>query len=75
MAASIDFMKDNLDFKIPVYLIQGNEDNLTPKEMSKKYFAAIKAPKNEYFILPKAAHRFNLSVLETQYKIFKTIKT
>jgi pimeloyl-ACP methyl ester carboxylesterase len=75
MSSSIDLMKDNLDFKIPIYLIQGNEDILTPKEMSRQYFDKIKAPKKEYFLLPKAAHGFNLSVLETQYKIFKSIKT
>lgn len=75
MSASINLMKDNLDFKIPVYLIQGNEDILTPKEMSKKYFDKINAPKKEYFLLPNAAHGLNLSVVETQYKIFKSINT
>ncbi|WP_165784594.1 alpha/beta hydrolase family protein [Solitalea longa] len=75
MSASINLMKDNLDFKIPVYFIQGNEDILTPKEMSKKYFDELNAPKKEYFLIPKAAHGFNLSILETQYKIFKSIKT
>lgn len=75
MGVSIDMMKDNLNFKIPVYLIQGEEDILTPKEMSKKYFDALKAPKKEYFLLPKAAHGFNQSVVDTQYKIFRSIKT
>jgi len=68
-------MKDNLEFKVPVYLIQGEEDILTPKEMSKKYFDALKAPKKEYFLLPKAAHGFNQSVVDMQYKIFRSIKT
>ena len=75
MIATINLLRDNLDFKIPVYLIQGNEDILTPKENSKKYFDTIKAPKKEYYLLPKAAHGFNQSVVETQYKIFKSIKT
>ncbi|WP_353960008.1 alpha/beta hydrolase [Chryseobacterium tructae] len=75
MAESIDMMKDNLHFKIPVYLIQGDEDILTPKEMSTKYFNAIKAPKKEYFLLPKAAHGFNQTVVDTQYKIFRSINT
>ncbi|MPS63664.1 MAG: proline iminopeptidase [Chryseobacterium sp.] len=75
MGVSIDMMKDNLNFKIPVYLIQGEEDILTPKEMSKKYFDALKAPKKEYFLLPKAAHGFNQPVVDTQYKIFRSIKT
>ncbi len=75
MRSNIDMMRDNLEFKIPVYLIQGSEDLLTPKELTKKYFNKIKAPKKKYFLLPKTAHGFNLSVLETQYKIFKAIKT
>ncbi len=74
MSASINLLKDNTDFKIPVYLIQGNEDIMTPKESSKKYFDKIKAPKKEYFLLSKSAHGFNQSVVETQYKIFKSIK-
>lgn len=75
MSANVDFLKDNLDFKIPVYLIQGNEDIMTPKESSKIYFEKIKAPKKEYYLLPNAAHGFNESVVETQYKIFKSIRT
>lgn len=74
MSATINLMKDNSDFKIPVYLIQGSEDLLTPKETTKKYFNKIKAPKKKYYLLPKTAHGFNLSVLETQYKIFKGVK-
>lgn len=74
MSASINLMQDNLNFQIPVYLIQGNEDLLTPKEKTKKYYNKIKAPKKKYYLLPKTAHGFNQSVLNTQYKIFKIIK-
>lgn len=75
MSTAINFMKDNLDFQIPVYLIQGNEDILTPKEKTKEYFDKLKAPKKKYYLLSKTAHGFNESVLKTQYKIFKRIKT
>ncbi|MEO5890895.1 MAG: alpha/beta hydrolase [Ferruginibacter sp.] len=74
MSAKIDLLKDNVDFKMPVYLIQGSEDLLTPKEKTKKYFDNIKAPGKKYFLLPKTAHGFNRAVVETQYKIFKAIK-
>ena len=74
MRASINIMKDNSTLKIPIYLIQGNEDLLTPKTSTKDYFNNLKAPKKEYYLLPNTAHGFNLSVLETQYKIFKGIK-
>jgi pimeloyl-ACP methyl ester carboxylesterase len=75
MSANINLMKDNLTFQIPVYFIQGNEDILTPQEKTKNYFNKIRAPKKKYYLLPKTAHGFNLLVLETQYKIFKRIKT
>lgn len=71
MISTINLLKDGLDFKIPVYLIQGEEDILTPKEITKEYFNKIKAPKKEFILLPKTAHGFNLSVVEMQYKIMK----
>src|SRR5688500_13330449 len=71
--STINFMKDNLDFKLPVYLIQGNEDLLTSKETTKEYFDTINAPEKKYFLLPKTAHGFNQSVLNAQYEIFKSI--
>jgi len=74
MRATINLMKDNVDFKIPVYLIQGAEDLLIPHEDTKQYFNKIKSPDKKYYLLPKTAHGFNLSVLETQYKIFKSIE-
>jgi pimeloyl-ACP methyl ester carboxylesterase len=74
MSSGINLLQDNLDFKIPVYLIQGNEDLLTPKEKTNEYYNKIKAPKKKYYLLPKTAHGFNQSVLNTQYKIFKSIK-
>ncbi len=73
MRSSINFLKNNLDFKIPVYFIQGEEDILTPMESTKEYFNKIIAPKKEYILLPKAGHGFNLSVVEAQFKIFKNI--
>jgi pimeloyl-ACP methyl ester carboxylesterase len=73
MSVGIDLMKDNVNFKIPVYLIQGNEDILTPKGTTKQFYDKIKAPSKKYYLLPKTAHGFNLDVLETQYKIFKRI--
>jgi pimeloyl-ACP methyl ester carboxylesterase len=75
MSTTINLMKDNLGFQIPVYLIQGNEDILTAKEKTKEYFNKLKAPKKRYYLLPKTAHGFNELVLKTQYKIFKNVKT
>jgi pimeloyl-ACP methyl ester carboxylesterase len=74
MRASINFLENNPDFKIPVYLIQGEEDILTPKESTKLYFDRLKAPEKKYILLPKTAHGLNQSVVDVQYRIFKSIK-
>ncbi len=74
MRSSIDFLINNLDFKVPVYLIQGEEDILTPKESTRLYFDRLKAPKKKYILLPKTAHGFNKSVVDAQYKVFRSIK-
>ncbi|MBK6266976.1 alpha/beta hydrolase [Marivirga sp. S37H4] len=71
MSATVDFMKDGLNFKIPVYLVQGEEDILTSKEITKAYFDAISAPEKEYFLLPEAAHGHNQSVVDMQYHVLK----
>lgn len=74
MRSSINFLKNNLIFKIPVYFIQGKLDILTPQESTKLYFNKLKASPKEYILLPATAHGFNQSVIDAQYKIFKSIK-
>ena len=69
MSSTVDFMKEGLEFKVPVYLIQGEEDILTPQEMTKAYFDKINAPEKEFFLIPGAAHGFNQSVVDMHYKI------
>ena len=69
MVVGIDFSEDALHFKIPIFLIQGEGDILTSKNLSKPYFDKITAPNKAYFLLPKAAHGFNQSVLDKQYEL------
>ncbi|HEX7458210.1 MAG TPA: alpha/beta hydrolase, partial [Ginsengibacter sp.] len=71
MSSTIDLLKDDFVFKIPVYLIQGEEDILTPEVITKEYFKKIIAPKKKYILLRKTEHGFNLSAIEMQYKIMK----
>lgn len=73
MGLDIDFDKDALSFKIPVYLIQGEQDILTAKAINKPYFDKIKAPKKEYFLLPNAAHGHNQTVVDKQYDLVKAL--
>ncbi|MDJ1499601.1 alpha/beta hydrolase [Xanthocytophaga agilis] len=71
MSATVDFMKNGLTFQLPVYIIQGEADILTPQELTKPYFDKLKAPHKEYFLVPGAAHGHNQSVIDTQYKVAK----
>tara|TARA_R110002020_G_scaffold283271_2_gene499016 strand:+ start:162 stop:1214 length:1053 start_codon:yes stop_codon:yes gene_type:complete len=71
MVAEIDFNSDNLIFNIPIYLVQGDQDILTSKELNKPYFDKIKAPNKNYFLLDGAGHGHNQAVVDTQYKIVK----
>jgi pimeloyl-ACP methyl ester carboxylesterase len=71
MSFSIDFIKDGLLFKIPVYLIQGEDDIQTPVKITKEYFEKLKAPHKQFFLLPRTNHGFNQSVVDMHYKIMK----
>jgi pimeloyl-ACP methyl ester carboxylesterase len=71
MVSDIDFNKNGLEFNIPVYLIQGEEDILTSKEINKHYFDKINAPKKEYFLLSGAGHGYNQAIIDKQYQILK----
>ncbi|GAA0878360.1 alpha/beta hydrolase [Algoriphagus jejuensis] len=74
MRASINFLETSLDFKIPVYLIQGEEDILTPKESTRLFFEQLKSPAKDYVLLPNTAHGFNQVVIDSQYAIFMSIR-
>ncbi|KAA2217221.1 alpha/beta hydrolase [Maribacter flavus] len=71
MVSDIDFEKDGLVINIPVYLIQGEQDILTSKEVTKPYFDKIKASKKGYYLVPGAAHGHNQSVVDMQYQVIK----
>ncbi|MFD1184999.1 alpha/beta hydrolase [Pontibacter rugosus] len=71
MGAGVNFMQDGLHYKVPVYFIQGEEDILTPKELTKAYFDKVKAPKKEFILVPGAAHGHNQAVIDAQYKAVK----
>lgn len=74
MVADTDYNIDGLEFKIPVYLIQGEQDILTSKEVNKPYFDKINAPKKEYFLLQDAGHGHNQSIVNKQFEIVSLLQ-
>jgi pimeloyl-ACP methyl ester carboxylesterase len=71
MVADIDFEETGTTFRLPVFIIQGERDILTPPHLSKSYFDKLTAPRKQYFLLPDAAHGFNQSVVSTLYGVLK----
>ena len=69
LSSTINFSKDGLAFRIPVYFIQGKEDIQTPEVITKEYYNKLKAPEKRFIVLPKTDHGFNQSVIDAHYRI------
>lgn len=74
MVSDINFEKTGLIFHLPIFLIQGSDDILTSKKLTKPYFENIKAPRKEYFLVSNAAHGFNEAIIKKQYEIIKSLQ-
>lgn len=66
MAQSIELDKTNFKFKIPIYIIQGEEDLLTSKAITERYFKSIKAPFKKMILVPRCGHDPTSGMLEAQ---------
>lgn len=71
LSSTINFLRDGLLFKMPVYFIQGEADIQTPHGMTKEYFRKLKAPEKKLILLPKTDHGFNQSVVDAHYQIMR----
>lgn len=65
----IDLASLGYNFQVPVYFVQGEEDLLTPPELSKQYFDRIVAPEKDYLLLPNVGHGPNELSHEANYRI------
>lgn len=71
IASTVNFFEDGLTLRIPVFLIQGEEDLQTPVSINKSYFEMIEAPTKKFMLVPATAHGFNQPVVDTHYQIMK----
>ena len=69
MASAIHYDQSHTQFKIPIYLIQGEQDLLTPKSSTQAYFDKILAPNKEYVLLPTSAHGFDQLMFKAKREI------
>ena len=71
MQSKIDLRSLGMEFKLPVYLVQGEQDLLTSAAVTRRYFDQIKAPRKELVLVPRAGHDPNQPLMDAQFKVLE----
>jgi pimeloyl-ACP methyl ester carboxylesterase len=71
MLSGLDLLRDDLDFAVPVFLIQGDEDLVTVPEVAQTWFDAIRAPQKAFVRLPATGHDPNDAMIEAQRAVLR----
>ena len=74
MLSMIELPELGRRFDIPVYLIQGAEDLVTTREVTKAWFDSITAPHKDHIVLERVGHDPNTAMIEAQYKVLKSLR-
>lgn len=56
---NINLMRDVPEWKIPVYIMHGDNDHYTETSLAKQYFDSIQAPLKKWFLFENATHAVN----------------
>jgi pimeloyl-ACP methyl ester carboxylesterase len=72
MGPRIDLAKLGTRFEMPVYLLQGEEDLVTPPEVSQAYFDSLTAPAKAFIRLPRTGHDPNRAMIDGQLNVLET---
>lgn len=67
MHATLDLYQLGMAFKMPVFLVQGEQDLITTPEVARRYFDAISAPRKEFVLVPATGHDLNPPMAAAQY--------
>lgn len=70
----IDLLTLGKRFAMPVYLLQGEADLVTPETVNRAYFARISAPKKQFILLPRTGHDPNPAMLDAQRKVLGEVR-
>lgn len=69
MFSRVDLPRLGMDFKIPVFIVQGAEDLVATPDVAKRYFDGITAPQKEFVLVPRAGHDPNQATIDAAYQI------
>lgn len=67
---NVNLMRDVPEWKIPVFIIQGDNDHNTETSLAKAYFDSIKAPSKRWFLFKNATHGVQFEYPETYRSIY-----
>jgi pimeloyl-ACP methyl ester carboxylesterase len=70
----IDLPASATRFAMPVYLLQGENDLVTPAEVSRAYFDRISAPAKKFITLPRTGHDPNEIMLSAQLAALRRVR-
>lgn len=72
MGPRIDLRTLGTTFEMPVFLLQGDEDLVTPPEISRAYFDSLTAPTKAFIRLPRTGHDPNPTMIDGQLQVLKS---
>ena len=52
----VDLPALGTNFSIPVFIVAGAEDDITPASLAQTYFGQITAPRKSFLLMPHAGH-------------------
>ena len=71
MGSGIKLDEDHIEFELPVFFIQGEEDLMTMPDITRAYFNKINYPHKELIAVSRAGHDLNTPMLKAQYDVLK----
>ncbi len=74
MGPRIDLRKLGVRFAMPAYMLQGEEDLVTPPEVSRTYFDELIAPNKEFLPLARTGHDPNRRMMDAQYEVLERVR-
>ena len=74
MGPRIDLAKLGTRFTMPVYMLQGEADLVTPPEVSKAYFDKLTSPEKVFIPLARTGHDPNRTMIDAQLDVLKRVR-
>jgi len=67
---NVNLMRDVPEWKIPVFIMQGENDHYTETSLAKQYFDSIAAPEKKWYLFEDASHGVHFQYPEKYRSIY-----